>query len=127
MHLTLDTCDHMKICSSFLPQCCLNLPLTNSLRPKPKRNKWSMSLRKRSVRQTGRRRQSSKWKAVHEQRKCDEEAATEEKWELEVAKAQVAKYEVQAKARVWVGELIGGSDASLETKVSDNGVFCDLA
>jgi len=78
---------------------------------------------------------------VHEEcekkkrKKCDmkkHEEATEEKWELEAAKVQVAQYEAEAKVRVEVGELIGGSDASLDTevalvgvesKLSDNGVF----
>ena len=53
---------------------------------------------------------------MHKQWEC-KEVATEEKHETEEVKVQVAKYEVEAKARVQVGESIGGSDASSDTKV----------
>ena len=71
-------------------------------------------------------------KAAHEQCRCNKEAAAEEKQELKAAKAQVTKYEVETKVRVWAEESIGGSNASLdtkvalvgvETKVSESGVF----
>ena len=70
--------------------------------------------------------------AACEQQRHEEEVATEEKQELEAAKAQVTKYKAEAKAKVWAGELIRGSDASsdtevmvvgVETKVSDSGLF----
>ena len=38
-------------------------------------------------------------------------------WELEAAKAQVARYKAEVKVRAEVGELIGGSNASLDTEV----------
>ena len=53
-----------------------------------------------------------------------------------MAKARVAKYEAEAKVRIEVGESIGGSNASsdtkvvlvgVETRVGDNGSFCNMA
>ena len=53
---------------------------------------------------------------------CKHEEAAKEKQELKVTKARVAKYEAEAKVKVEVGELIGGSDASSDTKIVITGM-----
>ena len=65
-------------------------------------------------------------KEKKEREKCDAacklKEAAKEKRELKVARAQVARYEAEAKARAEVGELIGGSNVSLDTEVRITGV-----
>ena len=53
---------------------------------------------------------------------CKLEEAAKEKQEFEAARARVARYEAEAKARAEVGELTGGSNASSDTEVMIMGV-----